>query len=227
VTSETSPDAEDALAAEVAERILESGEIEKYVQKHTNRESAKLRKRQDVLEQETAPLLERYQGHIDDGMTPAEAKRAIEIDDLIRSNKSPGGDMTDQVPDQTPDSVGALSGDDAKTAASSLLKRIGVTGSAAEEILEDVGRRVSFSSAASLEDTVYDRVKRWNERQSKVSETQAPVSQSTTVTPATPEAEAVLREAYEKERTEWQKAGGGNDQLIEIRQKYRLQGLKI
>ena len=226
VTSKPSPDAEEALVAKVIERILSSGEIEKNVQKHANRESANLRKRQDALEENTAPLLERYQGYVDEGMTPAQARRELEIDALLKGS-APESEGSPLETDTEPDNVGALSGDDAKSAASSLLERMGVIGDAKKEILEDVGRRVSFSNKSSLEDAVYDLVDRFNKRQQKMSDSQTPFSDSVADTPPTPDKLSELQAAYDKETKAVMQDGGGSGHLIEIRRKYREQGLEV
>lgn len=225
VTSNPSPDAEEAAMR----RILDSPEFEKAVQKHSNRESANARQRIDALEEQTMSsrneLLGRYDALIEGGMKPAAARQQLDIEEVLQSYKQGGGQV--EVTDTESDNVGALSGDDAKSAASSLLDRMGVTGNAKNEILEDVSRRVSYSTQASLDDTVYDLVNRWNVRQQKMSDSQTPISDSAADTPPTPDKLDELQIAFDKEVKVIMQGGGGSTHLIEIRRKYRKQGLEV
>lgn len=228
VTSKLSPDAEDAMFR----RILASPEFEKAVQKHTNRENANARQRLDAVEEQTQTarneLLSRYDELLAEGMKPEAARTQLDIQEVLEIYRtSKGGEQVSVVADQQPDNVGALSGEDAELAASSLLDRMGATAECKNEVLEDVGRRVSFSNSASLDDTVYDLVSRWTNRQLKLSDTQQPVSESAGDAPPSSDKMAELQSAFEKEKQEIMDGGGGSKLMIDLRRKFRRDGLKI
>ena len=161
-------------------------------------------------------------------MTAEQAKRQLQIDDLIAGAGGQAAPADEQpVADPQSDSEAGLSNEDAAKVASALLERIGVPEEVKTNILTAVGNRMRWSSADSVEDMVLHEAGSLMRRSEKVSGSQLPISQSSTVTPVAPEKMDELRKAYDKDIADAQAAGATPDMIVEIRQKYRNQGLQI
>lgn len=211
------------------DKLVEHPAFEKIVQKHTNRENANLRKQIETVN-ESVSSIRRYQEHLQNGLTPEQAEAAVLKDQeteerLAYVDKLRKGEIT--VTDQTPDNVGALSGDGAKEAAGKLLDRMKVSGESRDRILDQVGQQINFPTGTTLEDFVYDKVSDETERLKKASPAQSPVPSSAGTPVPTPSEADALQKQYTDEMAQAMKNNMTSQQRIDLRNKYRRKGLKI